>query len=474
MNSILARGGAGAYARWLVLVAGGAFAVFGAATVVHAQARADAGAAAEASGSADEPAQQDEFAADEDAAAEDEYELEIYDDPDEDEYLDEDEDPGTGDVDGTNADPGTGMDEGPVADADEEQRTMRRFLGGAGTSIEDADGFLRPPARLPTIGRASGRPAGDGVDGSASLGEAGGTTGMGEAHAGAGSGSASGTATASGATAAKPTKPTGRIFGGSVAREGVPWQAQLYAPFPMERWSEASRKGREPWEVRHYCGGSLIAPEWVLTAAHCLYDGMAEKGFRIRLGVRDISRDEGVSYPIDKIVFHPGWNEKKSMYLNDIALVRIATNKPIRGAAIDPKRPPDYSPISLHRGPAPGDRQPVRATGWGKTRDVELDKGSSALLQVEMNVLAEPRCAALPGYGPSKIHSGVVCASAPGRQTCRGDSGGPIVFRDGAPVLVGVVSWGKERCTGDDQPGVYTRVGAYVPWIDSVIRANAR
>jgi hypothetical protein len=454
MNPILARWFTGAWARWLAIVAGGAFAVFGTSTIVHARAGADAtGAAADAGDSADDPAQQEDLSADEDASAddEDEYDLEIYDDPDEDDYGDEDDE-----LDADAA--GTDVDASDAAD--EEQRTMRRFLGGAGTSIEEPDGFLRPSARLPVIGRASGRPAGDG----------------GAMGTGAAGGAAAGTAAAgtAGAAAAKPVKPTGRIFGGSVAREGVPWQAQLYAPFPLERWSEASRKGREPWEVRHYCGGSLIAPEWVLTAAHCLYEGMAEKGFTIRLGVRDISRDEGVSYPIEKIVFHPGWNEKKSMYVNDIALVRIATSKPIRGAANDPARPPAYSPISLHRGPAPGDRQPVLATGWGKTRDVQLDKGSSALLQVEMNVLAEPKCAALQGYGPTKIHSGVVCASAPGRQTCRGDSGGPIVYRDGAPVLVGVVSWGKERCTGDDQPGVYTRVGAYVPWIDSVIRANAR
>lgn len=357
-----------------------------------------------------------------------------------------------------------GEEEPDPNDPDEERRTMSAFLGSARTSIEEADGTLRPPPRLPVIGAAAVKASNAGA-GRGNGGNGGGGAGSGGDPGGAGSSGGSAT------TGAK--KSGGRIFGGTIVREGVTWQAELYGPFPIERWSEASRHGREPWEVRHYCGGSLIARDWVLTAAHCVYAGMAEKGFRIRLGGRDISRDDGVTFAIDRIVVHPDWNEA-SMYVNDIALIHIVADQPKLGAGADPKRPPAYSPIPLHRGPSPADLQGVRATGWGKTKDVNLDKGSAVLLQADMNVIAQPRCAALPGYGPQKIHAGVVCAAAPARQTCRGDSGGPIVFSEGAPVLVGVVSWGKERCAGDNQPGVYTRVAAYAKWIDGVIRAGAR
>jgi hypothetical protein len=447
--------------RLAALAMGAAFAWLATFPVSHARAGAggDSRVADDLSVSDDEPPDE-QTAPDDQAAADQNAEEESSDEGEMVEVVEDPDDP----------DDAEGGEEEPSADdPDEERRTMSAYLGSTRTSIEEPDGTLRPPPRLPVIGAPAAKASGAGAargNGAAGSGGSGGATGGG-APGGGGNGANGGSAT-SGAK-----KPGGRIFGGTIVRNGVTWQAELYGPFPIERWSEASRHGREPWEVRHYCGGSLIARDWVLTAAHCVYAGMAEKGFRIRLGGRDISRDDGVTFAIDRIVVHPGWNEA-SMYVNDIALIHIVADQPKLGAGADPKRPPEYAPIPLHRGPSPADRQAVRATGWGKTKDVNLDKGSAVLLQADMNVVAQPRCAALPGYGPQKIHGGVVCAAAPARQTCRGDSGGPIVFADGAPVLVGVVSWGKERCAGDNQPGVYTRVAAYTTWIDGVIRAGAR
>jgi len=82
-----------------------------------------------------------------------------------------------------------------------------------------------------------------------------------------------------------------------------------------------------------------------------------------------------------------------------------------------------------------------------------------------MKVMATERCRELPGYGPDKIHDKVICAADPGRSTCRGDSGGGLTFTNGAPKVVGVVSWGKVKCAGDGQPGAYTRIASYIDWI---------
>jgi hypothetical protein len=81
---------------------------------------------------------------------------------------------------------------------------------------------------------------------------------------------------------------------------------------------------------------------------------------------------------------------------------------------------------------------------------------------------------ALPGYGPEKIQGKVFCAANPQRSTCQGDSGGPIILTNGAPTLVGIISWGKKRCTGDGQPGVYTRVESFLDWISQAMKLDPK
>lgn len=260
-------------------------------------------------------------------------------------------------------------------------------------------------------------------------------------------------------------------YGGRpVSALSVPWQAQIFNP----KVQPDPKNPRPTWQRSHYCGGALIAKDWVLTAAHCIDQGLVDYGFKVRLGVSDISKGDGITYRIDRIVRHSRYLDKvegvpsppnpPNMYFDDIALIRIAED----GA---PKRrdPAKIREIALNRQPLAGGT-PVTVTGWGAVGSGDTQAASAAILRVDLRLMDTAVCQRRPDYGTRKVHDRVFCAAHPTRSTCRGDSGGPVVLTNGAPVLVGLVSWGKKTCAGDGRPGVYTRVDQYVAWIEQAMK----
>lgn len=270
-------------------------------------------------------------------------------------------------------------------------------------------------------------------------------------------------------------------IGGKPIRDtGAPWQAQIFYPRRHPSWEDDLRKGTPLWQKQHYCGGTLIADDWVLTAAHCIDNGMVRAGYRVRLGVEDISRNDGLVYKIDRIVRHSQYQQRAhpdapaaplpppNMYANDIALIHIVDDGPKQ--ARDPKQ---IQPIELYQGPPPGSGTQVTGSGWGKTQPVDAHAPNAILLKVDLQVMDVGICQRLPSYGPERISDKVICAARKGQSTCRGDSGGPLTLTNGTPKLVGIISWGKARCNGDGQPGVYTSVVAYADWIRKAMTLDA-
>jgi hypothetical protein len=260
--------------------------------------------------------------------------------------------------------------------------------------------------------------------------------------------------------------------GGKPVRDaGAPWQAQVYYPNSAPQWADKLAKGTPLWQLQHYCGGTLIAADWVLTAAHCIDEDMVKAGYRVRLGAQDISKDKGWTYKIDRIVRHSQYGSKKlpatpNMYANDIALIHI-----VEDVKQPPRDPARVRVIPVYERPVPAGAE-VTGTGWGKTEAVEGHAPSAILMKVDLRSMDTGRCQQLPGYGPQKIHANVICAAHPQRSTCQGDSGGALILTNGAPTVVGVVSWGKKRCSGDGQPGAYTRVENYRDWIRQAMQLD--
>lgn len=252
------------------------------------------------------------------------------------------------------------------------------------------------------------------------------------------------------ATCGKSTAMQSRVLGGTDAKRGAwPWQVAVYTS-----------------SNTFVCGGSVINPLWLVTAAHCFED---DKQYYFVIGDTDRSKIEGSEFKFTpaRIIKHPQYgssNTRKND--NDIALVKLT--KPILfGTYIAPVCLPKQD-VEVNAGTK------CFVTGWGQTSFVK--PAAIKLQQVQMTTVTADSCkqklATAPGTRSNEITPEMLCADGNYNETaCHGDSGGPFVCETGGSwVLQGIVSFGSTRCAVQDMYLVLTKVSKFISWINSAIK----
>jgi len=256
------------------------------------------------------------------------------------------------------------------------------------------------------------------------------------------------------AESASAKSAVSRIVGGDDAEKGeYPWMAALI---------EAKDIG-----IPHdpFCGGSLIHPKWVLTAAHCVKDQYGNddnpSDIDVVMGLYNLKTDAGERINIKRIISNPSYIDNNLTNDFDIALLEL-------------EQEVSYTPVSVFSGDDTLEGVKAVTMGWGDMSSFLFwSDYPDVLQQVSLPIISNETCnKAFNAYSreyDDSITETMMCAGyKEGRKdSCTGDSGGPLLVQDedGEWKIAGVVSWGAGGCAQRGIYGVYSRVSAMTDFI---------
>ncbi|KAM4740226.1 elastase-1-like [Anableps anableps] len=237
-----------------------------------------------------------------------------------------------------------------------------------------------------------------------------------------------------------------RVVGGTVAKPNSwPWQISL------------QYQSGSSWY--HTCGGSLIRAGWVMTAAHCVDSA---RTFRVVLGEHDLyvnsGREQVIS--VSQKYIHPNWDSSRVANGYDIALLKLSSSATLNTYVQLASLPPSGQ-ILPHN-------NPCHITGWGRTSTG--GSLSAQLKEAYLPVVAHSTCSS-SGWWGSTVKTTMVCAGGYDEAGCNGDSGGPLNCQvSGKYYVHGIASFVSGLgCNYYQKPTVFTRVSAYISWMNSIL-----
>ncbi|XP_037789183.1 LOW QUALITY PROTEIN: phenoloxidase-activating factor 3-like [Penaeus monodon] len=254
-----------------------------------------------------------------------------------------------------------------------------------------------------------------------------------------------------------------KIVGGEDAPLGAwPWMVIL----------RGRVNGRRSW----FCGGALVSDRYVLTAAHCFKESLGVVVEKARIGEHTLSFDPDCSkgrcapspqdIPVERIIRHPQYGSPCTE-CNDIALLRLSRPAVLHSGFVTPVCLPINPDQDMGFSEHDFQGKAAWAAGWGSTARGPFEfRRPDVLQQVQLPIQELNYCDRLRIAYPDPRMA--LCAGGEGRDTCRGDSGGPLTLdsSDGKrSFVVGITSLGPKVCGSADTQGIYTNVVFYTPWI---------
>ncbi len=221
---------------------------------------------------------------------------------------------------------------------------------------------------------------------------------------------------------------------------------------------------------RQFCGGNLIADNWVVSAAHCLFRSDNSTGsltqvsadtIRVILGIDNLNDSPVEELVVTNIIIHEDYDPSSQSSPNDIVLLELAHTT-------------DTQKMDLFlQNTSEGMNSVV--TGWGATSFDPLTENAGGfpeqLMEVTVPIVSNDTCASVYSALGGIIESSQLCAGLQegGKDSCSGDSGGPLMVEEnGIFKQAGIVSFGA-GCALADAYGVYTRVSSFASWIENYI-----